>query len=180
MIGDIGESVAISNFLMHELKVLLPFDDNSPYDLVINDNENFFKIQVKTCEKVLFGEYMKFEIIKTNPFTKINTKYTKSEVDYFVLYCIENNWCGLIDYETHKPCIRFRITDTLNNQSKNVKFAKDFEIHKQIALYFNKEELKKKIVHNEKKKKPIKKLNYAQYVEICKSKLQVICVKIVI
>ena len=34
-IGDIGTSVIISEFLKHNINVLIPYDDNSPYDLVI-------------------------------------------------------------------------------------------------------------------------------------------------
>ena len=40
-IGDIGTSVVVSEFLKHGISVLLPYDDNSPYDIVINVDNNF-------------------------------------------------------------------------------------------------------------------------------------------
>ena len=47
VIGDIGTSVVISEFLKHGINVLLPYDDNSTYDIVIYVDEKFYKIQVK-------------------------------------------------------------------------------------------------------------------------------------
>ena len=46
IIGDIGVSVVISEFLKHGINVLLPYDDNSPYDIVIYVDDKFYKINV--------------------------------------------------------------------------------------------------------------------------------------
>lgn len=169
IIGDIGESVVISEFLKHGINVLIPYDDNSAYDLVICVDDCFYKIQVKTTEKVKdSGRYMSFEITKSNPYSKIDPKYVKGEVDYFALYCIENEWCGLFAFDEYVPHMTFRLKETKSGQVKNIKFADDYLLHAQIVKFFNKEYIKDKITHEESEKKSYKR----------KKKLCPICNKI--
>lgn len=152
VLGDIGVAVVIEKFLKHGINVLIPFDDNSTYDLVIYVNEKFYKIQVKTTEKVLKNESLiKFDVTKSNPYSKIDPKYIKNEVDYFAFYCIENDWCGLLDFDEYKPSLSFRIRNPITNQNRGIRFAQDYVIEDQIKKYFGKENLKSNIVHNEKK-----------------------------
>lgn len=150
IIGDIGVSVVVSEFLKHGISVLLPYDDNSPYDIVIYVNNEFYKIQVKTTERVKYnGSQMDFEITKSNPYSKIDPKYVEGEVDYFALYCIENEWCGFFEFDEYKPHLTFRLKEPKNNQVKNIKFAKDYLFHDQIIRFFNKDYIKNNIVHTE-------------------------------
>ena len=159
IIGDIGVSVIISEFLKHGINVLLPYDDNSPYDLVIYVNSKFHKIQVKTTEKVKSnGTQMQFEITKSNPYSKTDPRYLDGEVDYFALYCIENEWCGLFAFNEYKPNLTIRLKDTKNGQTKNIKFAKDYDFHDQVIKFFNKRYIKENITHTEEKKE-IKRRN---------------------
>lgn len=150
IIGDIGTSVVISEFLKHGINVLLPYDDNSPYDIVIHIDNKFYKIQVKTTEKVKYnGSEMQFEATKSNPYSKIDPKYTEEEVDYFALYCIENDWCGLIGFDEYTPQLIIRLKPTKNNQKEKIKFANDYLIHDQILKFFNRDYIKNNIVHTE-------------------------------
>ena len=55
--------------------------DNQPFDLIIYCNGIFYKIQVKTTEKIIGGSHMKFGLNRTNPFTKERFLYNKDEVD---------------------------------------------------------------------------------------------------
>lgn len=154
MIGDIGVSAVITEFLKHGVKVLLPYDDNSSYDIVININNTFYKIQVKTTEKIMFHEYMIFSTNITNPYVKSTKKYTKEEVDYFVLYCIENEWMGMFECtgnEARETIIR--VKETKNNQDNKSKFSCDYEFHKQMKDIFNMDYIKNTITHNENKQK---------------------------
>lgn len=90
-IGTIGEQVVVAEFLKNNINVLLPIGDNLPYDMLIEINGNFKKIQVKTTEYVKDGK-MKFSTNKSNPHTKVNKKYTVAEIDLFAFYCIENGY----------------------------------------------------------------------------------------
>ena len=157
MIGDIGTSVVVSEFLKHGINVLLPYDDNSSYDLVIYFNNQFYKIQVKTTERVLFGEYMKFETNITNPNNKSTRLYKSDEVDYFALYCIENEWLGLIKFDNQSKETVIRVQDVKNNQSNRSKFYQDYIFHNQVLKYFGIDYLKNNIIHNEQRNKQKRK-----------------------
>lgn len=159
-IGDIGVSVVISEFLKHGINVLLPYDDNSPYDIVIYVNNEFYKVQVKTTEKVKYnGSQMDFDVTKSNPYSKIDPKYVEGEVDYFAFYCMENEWCGMLGFDEYKPQVTFRLKPPKNNQKEKVKFAKDYIFHDQVLKFFNKDYIKNNIVHTEGDEKVYKKRN---------------------
>ena len=171
IIGDIGVSVVISEFLKHGINILLPYDDNSPYDIVIYVNDNFYKVQVKTTEKVKYdGSQMEFDITKSNPYSKIDPKYVEGEVDYFAVYCIENEWCGLFGFDEYKQKLTFRLKPPLNNQTKNIKFAKDYLFHDQVMKFFNKDYIKNTIVHTEPDKKTYSKNRKMKLCPICNQK----------
>lgn len=127
-LGDIGEYVAITEFLKRGLSVMKPIGDNDPFDLVIILNGEFKKIQVKTTEKVIDGS-MIFRTNVTNPFKKTVRKYTADEVDYFFLYCSENNYMGLLSFSDYS-CIQtyIRVDKPKNNQVAGIKFANQYEL----------------------------------------------------
>lgn len=152
IIGDIGVAVVTEKFLKHGINVLFPFDDNSPYDLVIYVHNRFYKIQVKTTERILKnGSIMKFDVTKSNPYSKIDPKYIENEVDYFAFYCIENDWCGLLDFKEYKPNLSFRLKEPMSQQIKNIRYAEQYNIENQIINYFDKTNIKNSITHNEEK-----------------------------
>ena len=134
-IGIIGEEVLTTEFLKNGYIVSKPIGDNAPYDLIVDKNGKLRKIQVKTTENIVDG-IMIFQTNVTNPFKKTNRKYTQDEIDYFGLYCFENNYVGLLpfsDYTARKT--KIRITPTKNNQQHNVKMAEDYNFEKQIKSF---------------------------------------------
>ena len=149
LIGDIGTAKIISELLMYNISVLLPYDDNSPYDIVAIINGKYCRIQVKTTEKVRFSEKMEFSIDRSGPYKITPREYSDDEVDYFALYCIENDWCGLIGFEDYSPTSMFRVVPTANNQTKGIKFAEDYTLDKQLRKIFNVTNIRDSIVHDE-------------------------------
>lgn len=143
----------ISEFIKRGVPVLTPVGDNQPYDLVICYENTFYKIQVKTTEKIVDENYMQFELNKTNPYKKTTCLYSKDEVDYFALYCVENDWCGLIPYNEHSRSLKVRINIPKNNQIKNVIFARDLEFDKQLKKIWGINKISENIVHKEKSPK---------------------------
>lgn len=161
-LGTIGESVILAEFLKHGINVLIPYGDNLPYDLVICINNIFYKIQVKTTEQVV-DDCMVFNICKSNPYTKKNVKYTKEEVDYFALYCVETNWCGLISInECGVKELRIKTQPPKNNQLDKSKLADDYILNKQIIKTFGLDYIKNNIV-----KKVYKKTKKVVKTKIC-------------
>ena len=123
--------------------------DNQPFDLIIYCNGIFYKIQVKTTEKIIGGSHMKFGLNRTNPFTKERFLYNKDEVDYFALYCIENNWCGLLPYRENIRELNVRLKQTKNNQTKNIIFATDVDFDIQIKKIWGLDKISNNIIHDE-------------------------------
>lgn len=132
LIGTIGEQVLIAEFLKNEIDVLVPVGDNLPYDVVINKGGKFLKVQIKTTEKISDGK-MIFSTNISNPYTKKTRKYNKDEIDLFAVYCMENNYIGLIPIEecSAKDTI-LRIENTKNNQTKKVKRAEKYSFEKML------------------------------------------------
>lgn len=128
-IGNIGEAVAISEFTKRKIPVLIPFGQNTPYDLVIQYKNRFYKVQCKTTEKVLGNSTMRFHTCRTNGFTGQRHKYCENEIDLFFLYCIENGYIGLLKIDdTTGDEFAIRLAATKNNQTKGIHMATDYDL----------------------------------------------------
>lgn len=125
-IGNIGEAVAISEFIKLGFNVSIPFGDNCPYDLIVDYYGKLLKIQCKTCERI-HGSVMEFSINRTNGFTGKHTPYSDNEIDYFFLYCVENGYMCLIPVDKMKATTQFtiRITKINNYKNLNINYAND-------------------------------------------------------
>ena len=134
VVGNVGETMALSEFARRGVTVLIPFGQNVPYDLVIEIKGKFYRIQCKTTQKVHNQERMRFNICRTNGFTGKHSCYTENEIDFFFLYCIENNYMGLVSISEvkGKRDLFIRLTPPKNNQ-KGVNMASNYEIDKQLG-----------------------------------------------
>lgn len=132
-IGEIGECAIVYNLMKIDgVGVSKPIGDNLPYDLIIDANNKLFKCQIKTCEFVR-DDKMVFHVSISNPFTKINKKYTSEETDLFLLYCIENEYCGLLtfdDYTSKEIIIRNNLP--VGYYYKDVKLSEEFDMRKRL------------------------------------------------
>lgn len=127
-LGDIGEAQAIASFTKAGCIPLLPISDNLPYDLAVDIKGKIYKIQVKTTIKVREDGLYKFHTKRLNGFTQTSSKYSTSEVDYLFLYCIEDDYKGLISINelSNREILNLRINVPKNNQYKKILYAKDF------------------------------------------------------
>lgn len=113
-----------SEFVRRGWSVFLPYGEDSPVDLLILKDGKFCKVQVKATkprEGVLH-----FSLRSTNNWQI--KKYTKKEVDLFACYDYLNQKGYLVpikDVEGRNEAA-LRLQKTKNNQSKGVKFAKDY------------------------------------------------------
>lgn len=131
-IGDITELEVMLAFKKFGYSVLIPYGDYERYDLVIDNNGKFIRIQCKTAQKG--DDSATFSIQCTSAHRKngkvVSCKYSEEEIDYFatcfndVCYLIPVSCCG-----RHK---RLRLSQPKNNQSKDIVWAKDYELEKII------------------------------------------------
>lgn len=133
-VGNIGESIALTEFVKKGISVFIPFGQNTPMDLISFVNGEFFKIQVKTTQKVKNGT-MVFEMCRTNGFTLERTPYTADDTDFFFLYCIENNYMGLVNFNEVQGLgtLTLRVDKPKNNQIKGIRFADTYNFDNRIS-----------------------------------------------
>lgn len=108
--------------------VLKPFGYNQRYDLVIEENGTFKRIQCKTG-RIRSGS-LRFNVYSVCKETK-QRKYYHGQVEYFGVYCIEIDKVYLIpiaDVEHLTAEVYLRIDPPKTNNGKKFKYAKDYEI----------------------------------------------------
>lgn len=134
--GDIGEAIAIAKFTQKECIVSKPLNANARYDLIIEYNNRLYKVQVKTTNIIKDNEKMIFAT-KTTNYTKGNWKsngYSSNEIDFFFLYCLENDWCGLYFGEPDGSFITELTIRTIPSKKANPKARpmQDYDFNKQF------------------------------------------------
>lgn len=125
-IGEISEAMIIARLLQSNYVVCKPFGDNQRYDLVIEKDGVFLRIQCKTGrikENVIF-----FPTCSINRDSHVRRSYV-GDIELFAVYCHENDKVYLVPIEDcGLSAKQLRLTPTLNNQSKRISFAIDYEL----------------------------------------------------
>lgn len=126
--GDISKACVISKLLKKEFKVLTPISENSRYDLVIDKNNQFLRIQVKTIywSKCTKCYQMQCCSSQKNAKLKKRCRYTENEVDFIIGYNSESDKAyifpiGDIDGRAH---INFRFHQIHKNQNSPLHVGK--------------------------------------------------------
>lgn len=130
-IGDISESAIITRFLQLGYVVLTPYGRNQRYDLVIEDTEGqFWRIQCKTAQVEDNGTVVAFNTASHNVATKNRQmRHYRGQCDYFAVYCGELNKIYLVPVDqVGATNANLRLVPAKNNQTKHVRWAKDYEL----------------------------------------------------
>ena len=113
-----------------------PIVDNARYDLLLDYNNKFYRIQIKTSrwmseehEGIVFNCKSQHSVAGGNKIMK----YTPEEVDFFMTE-FEGEFY-LIPCEKAKSEIRLRFKPTKNHQDDKATFAKDFKFEEVIQRY---------------------------------------------
>lgn len=131
-IGNITEVEIMLAFLKQSINVLTPYGDCERYDFVIEKNNRFYKIQVKSSHEEDEGK-IAFNTASTH-YTDgkcIHEGYTKDDIDYFATtfngqaYLIPVEICG-------KRSQSLRLTPPKNNQTRGITWAKDYELEEVV------------------------------------------------
>lgn len=126
--GIISELVAITRFASAGFRVCVPFGDNAPYDLIVeNAGAELFRIQVKTGwirqGVIMFGCCSIHAHRKRPPTTYVG------KIDAFAVYCPEND--GLYVVPIDSPAVTsskgsLRLIPPTNNMKKFIHWANDY------------------------------------------------------
>lgn len=138
-IGNITEIECMLAFVKMGYNVLTPYGDCERYDFVVDINNHFYRIQVKTSHISEDASYIEFNT--SNKTTKngvfIKHIYDAQQIDYFMTSY--NNQTYLIPIEESSAFQkRLRFLPPKNNQIQGINYAKDYELETQVNKILNK------------------------------------------
>ena len=132
--GNITEVKCMLSFMEIGYNVLTPYGDCERYDFVVDVNNKFYRIQVKTAKVEKDNSKLSFSTSSSNRKAGkcIALTYTEDEIDYFAT--IYNEKCYLVPIQevTAKRVLSLRILPTANGQIKGVKWLKDYKLEEVI------------------------------------------------
>lgn len=111
--------------------ILIPFGENTRYDLVIDWDGRFARVQCKTGR--LRRGAVRFPTCSAyghHRYPACARRDYRGDIDYFAVYCPETSGVYLIPIDdvptSTQGCLR--ITPARNNQSQGIREAREFEI----------------------------------------------------
>ena len=126
-VGDMSQGAVIAALLKAGQVVLLPFGDNQRYDLVVEQNGEFKRVQVKTGR--LKDGSIRFQTCSTYAHRGRGKKDYRGQADLFGIYCPENEKTYLVPVDVVGTTNgRMRIDPPKNGQVAGTRQAVDFEL----------------------------------------------------
>jgi hypothetical protein len=136
-IGDRSTMAIIFAFKMQGWDVLVPFGENTRYDLVVDRGNQLLRVQCKTGRlrngAVVFRTCSSYA---HHPNPKIARRDYTGQIDEFAVFCPETQAVYAIPIEdvSTKQQARVRVRAAANNQRTGVRLAAAFEVAK-IDVY---------------------------------------------
>ena len=127
-VGDVTQSQVLAALLKRGKRVLMPFGDNFRYDLVVEDDGAFTRIQCKTG-KISRGAIV-FAVASSQYHRGGKRQSYHGQVDAFGVFCPDNHKTYIIPI-VDLPLVReakLRLTSPKNSQVKGVRWAARYEI----------------------------------------------------
>ena len=131
--GNIGESIALAEFVKRGIQVSIPFGDNARYDLIADFNDKLNKIQVKYCnQQIINGSINCPCASSTNHTTNKNYHTYENDIDYFVFYIAEWNVTIIVPIEEIglKKSICFRKEPPKSRNGNEIRLISDYSFEK--------------------------------------------------
>jgi hypothetical protein len=132
-IGDQTTAMVLARLVQVYPQVLLPFGENQRYDLVVEDGNKFLRVQCKTGR--LRDGAVRFatcSVTYHHPNNRGMLTYKhdyRGAADLFGIYCPETNAVYVVPVDqVGKRLGTLRVEPTRNNQSKKIRWARDYEL----------------------------------------------------
>ena len=134
-IGNMTESVVLSEFQKMEIPVSIPFGRNEPYDFVIDTKDGFKSVQVK--HGIYKNGCVVAEITHKRTYKKTQKDSYKGVVDYIAIWCSQINKSYLLDMKSFRAnkvaCLRIEAPRN-NSCISTIVWAAPYELKKIAAL----------------------------------------------
>jgi hypothetical protein len=129
-IGDRSEAMVLAALVRNGYRCSIPFGENHRYDILADNGERIYRIQVKT------GRYRN-GVVSVNCCSShqhrrngpTSTRPYFGEVDFIGFYCPWNQKVYLLpECEFVRSTAHLRILPTANRQNKMIRWAAEFEL----------------------------------------------------
>ena len=127
-VGDITQSQVMAALLRHGKNVLMPFGYNCRYDLVVEHDGLFFRIQCKTG-RMERGAVV-FAVASSQYHRGGKRQHYRGQIDAFGVFCPENGKVYVVPIDD-LPLVReakLRLVPPRNAQEKGIRWAAKYEI----------------------------------------------------
>jgi hypothetical protein len=131
-VGDLTCAVVLARLMEVFDTVLLPFGENQRYDLAVEANGSFMRVQCKTGR--LRNGVIKFPACSVNyehPIAQrgFYARDYRGAADLFGIYCPENDNVYLVPVgDVGRKEGSLRVAPAKNNQAERIRWAADFEV----------------------------------------------------
>ncbi len=129
-IGEISRWQIVAALTRRGKQLLLPVGDHLRYDLAIDDEGTFLRVQCKTG-RLRNGvvRFLTCSIDSRNRNGKTICRGYRGEAELFGVYCPDNGKCYLVPVETVPTLKAFlRIDPPRNGQKTRILWAEDYEV----------------------------------------------------
>src|ERR1051326_769386 len=96
-IGIVSEIMITAALMKYGRQVLKPINPESRYDLVIEDEDKFLRVQCKTGR--LKNGVIVFAVAKMSGKYRTERRNYRGQIDFFGVYCPELDKCFLVPIE---------------------------------------------------------------------------------
>ena len=134
--GNITEMECILAFMKAGYKVSIPYGEDCKYDLVLDINNNLYRIQCKTShalENPKDGFTFKTHSVVITTHGPKSSSYTKYDIDYFAT--VYEGKCYLVPVEECGQMKTLRYQLPRNGQKKNISLAENYELENMIKRF---------------------------------------------
>ncbi len=140
VVGDTTEAMVLARLVQAYpgAEILVPFGENSRYDLLIDTGAEFIRVQCKTGRlrkgAVRFATCSVTYHHPNNRGMRVYKHHYVGAADLFGIYCPELDAVYLVPVDSvGKATGALRVEPTRNNQQRKIRWAKDFEVQAGLA-----------------------------------------------
>jgi hypothetical protein len=136
--GERSEGMILATLLRAGKAVLQPFGDNQRYDLVIDEDGKFIRVQCKTARLHENRSVLAFSTCSSQTHRGKGTQNYRGQIELFGVYSPDLDKVYFVPVESVGFVeARLRLTPATNGQTKGVRLASEFEFDPRVPYSFS-------------------------------------------